>query len=126
MRSFINLLDICVMFALCLVNRSIPVLISTDSLLKQSDKQNSLKMYTDRHRYLIFTNMTNNTYVYPNSKSVLENPLASDLLISFGYKWVLILLEKEAWKDIESYLLFMCLYKFVPGKRFITISSNPH
>ena len=107
MRSFINLLDICVMFALCLVNRSIPVLISTDSLLKQSDKQNSLKMYTDRHRYLIFTNMTNNTYVYPNSKSVLENPLASDLLISLGYKWVLILLEKEAWKDIELLVIYV-------------------
>jgi hypothetical protein len=41
-----------------------------------------------------------------NSKSVLENPLASDVLISFGYQWVLILLEKEAWKDIDS-LVFM-------------------
>ena len=35
------------------------------------------------------------------SKSVLENPLMSDLLISFGYQWVLIFLEKEALKDIE-------------------------
>ena len=41
-----------------------------------------------------------------NSKSVLENPLASDVLISFRYQWVLILLEKEAWKDIDS-LVFM-------------------
>ena len=45
-----------------------------------------------------------------NSKSVLENTLASDILISFGYQWVLILLEKEAWKDIVSYLFFMCLF----------------
>ena len=76
-------------------------------------------MYTDMHRYLIFTNIT-------NMSTMLENPLASDLLISFGYQWVLSVLEKEAWKDIDSYLLCMCLYRFVPGKRFITISSNPH
>ena len=61
-----------------------------------------------------------------NSKSVLENSLLSDLLISFGYQWILILLEKEAWKDFESYLFFMCLVWFMPGKCFITISSNPH
>ena len=60
------------------------------------------------------------------SKSVLSNQLASGLLISFGHQWVLILFEKEAWKDIESYLLLMRLDWFMSGKRFITISSNPH
>ena len=41
-----------------------------------------------------------------NSRSVLKNPLASDLLKTFVYQWVPILLDKEAWKDIESKLLF--------------------
>ena len=57
---------------------------------------------------------------------MFENPLARDLLISFGYQWVLIFLEKEAWKDFENDLLFMCLDLFMPGKGFKTISSNPH
>ena len=63
-----------------------------------------------------FTNVTNNIIIMFNSRSVLENLLASDLLILFVYLWVPILLDKEAWKDIESYLLFslwtgLCLVK---------------
>ena len=68
---------------------------------------------TDMHRYAIFTNITNNIIIIFNSRSVLENLLASDLLILFLYLWVPILLDKEAWHDIESYLLF-CL---MPGKK---------
>ena len=66
----------------------------------KTNKQNSLKIYTDKHRYLIFTHITNNRYMF-NSKSVLENPFANDLLIGFGYLWVPIVLEKKTWKDIE-------------------------
>ena len=61
-----------------------------------------------------------------NSKPVFENPLASDLLIRFRYQWVLIIIEKEAWKDTESYMLFMCLDWFMSGKGFKTISCNLH
>ena len=79
-------------------------------------KQNSLRMFTDMHRYAIFTNITNNIIIMFNSRSVLENPLVNDLLILFLYLWVPILLDKEAWNDIESYLLFsvwtgLCLVK---------------
>ena len=69
-------------------------------------KENSLRMFTDMHRYAIFTNVTNNIIIMFNSRSVLENPLVNDLLILFLYLWVPILLDKEAWNDIESYLLF--------------------
>ena len=79
-------------------------------------KQNSLRMFTDMHRYAIFTNITNNIIIMFNSRSVLDNPLVNDLLILFLYLWVPILLDKEAWNDIESYLLFsvwtgLCLVK---------------
>ena len=85
-------------------------------------KQSSLRMFTDVHRYAILTNITNNIIIMFNSKSVPENPLIRDLLILFLYLWVPILLDKEAWHDIESYLLF-CL---MPGKSLITIPPNPH
>ena len=79
-------------------------------------KQNSLRMFTDMHRYAIFTNITNNIIIMFNSRSVLENPFVNDLLILFLYLWVPILLDKEAWNDIESYFLFsvwtgLCLVK---------------
>ena len=37
-----------------------------------------------------------------NSRSMLGNPLTSDLLILFLHLWVPIILDKEAWKDIET------------------------
>ena len=73
-------------------------------------KQNSIRMFTDMHRYAIFTNITNNIIIMFNPRSVLENPLVNDLLILFLYQWVPILLDKEAWNDIESYLVFGLVY----------------
>ena len=77
------------------------------------------------YKYAIFTNVTNNIIIMFNSRSVLENLLASDLLILLLCLWVPILLDKEAWKDIENYLLFS-LDWFMPGKSLITIPSNPY
>ena len=48
-----------------------------------------------------------------STTSVLENLLTSDLLTIFHYQWVSIFLEKEAWKDIESYVLFMSLDRLI-------------
>ena len=60
------------------------------------------------------------------SKSVLENNIDIDKFwVAMGphssFKT-----RKQFWKHIESYLFVMCLVWFMPGKRFITKSSNPH
>ena len=81
-------------------------------------------VYTCMHKYILFTNITNN--IFFNSHSMLENSLGSDLLINLGYPMVPIILEIEAWKDIESYLLFMSLDCFMHSISFITIYSNTH
>ena len=47
------------------------------------------------HKYAIFTSVTNNIIIMFNSRSVLENLLASDLLILFLYLWVPFFLTKK-------------------------------
>ena len=90
-----------------------------------ASKKNSQR--TDMHRYAIFTNITNNILIMFNSSLVLENPLASDLLILFciyGSPFFLTKMHRRISRVIYYFSLWT--HCFMPGKRLITIPSNPH
>ena len=60
------------------------------------------------------------------SKSVLENTLVSDILISFGYQWVLILLSRDG-SNFGSILRVTCIlvYDHIYHLSVMLFSSLP-